>query len=81
MLMWWLKGMEAGLNLSIEMRECWFNFGTAGGELGLDGRLAQLFELDSSPGCRFTSRAFGFKALKTGTFRESYGLARENSTP
>ena len=48
MLMWWLKGMEAGLNLSdrdegmlVQLLE------RQGSELGLDGRLAaQLFELD-----------------------------------
>ena len=66
MLTWWLKGMEAGLNLSdrdegmlVQLLE------RQGSELGLDGRLAaQLFDLDSSPGCRFILRAFGFKALR-----------------
>ena len=48
MLTWWLKGMEAGLNLSdrdegmlVQLLE------RQGSELGLDGRLAaQLFDLD-----------------------------------
>ena len=66
MLTWWLKGMEAGLNLSdrdegmlVQLLE------RQGSELGLDGRLAaQLFDLDFFTGLSIYSESVWLQSFE-----------------